>query len=347
MRIERRRLTPGRWFALLAALVLLVALTAIVATAFGVEEIGLSALYPDAPGHTLLVEVRLPRVALGLLVGAALGLSGATLQGVLRNPLADPYILGVSGGAALGASVVLAAGAAAGAPLLATPGAARLLASIPVSLAATVGALGAVALTWAVARAAGGAHPHALLLSGVVFNAFAGAILLFLRVLLTEHSAHELLYWLMGVIGYRSWAEIAGGAVLVGIGAVIVVLNASRLNLLALGDANAAVLGVEPNRVRLVLVVASALVVGVSVSLAGLVGFVGLMVPHMLRLLVGPDHRLLLPAAALGGGAFLVLADLVARLSFLIFGTEPPVGAVTALIGAPFFLFLMRQRGTA
>ena len=124
-------------------------------------------------------------------------------------------------------------------------------------------------------------------------------------------------------------------------------MNASRLNLLALGDTNAAILGVEPNRVRLVLVVASALIVGVSVSLAGLVGFVGLMVPHMLRLLVGPDHRLLLPAAALGGGAFLVLADLVARLSFLIFGTEPPVGAVTALIGAPFFLFLMRQRGTA
>ena len=346
MSVERRRLTPRRWLAHLALLLLVLGVAVVAATTLGIEDVGLSAFRPGTPGHALLVEVRLPRVVLGLVVGAALGLSGATLQGVLRNPLADPYILGVSGGAALGASLVLAADALAGGDGLSASNVATMLGGVPVSLAASLGALGAVATTWAVARSAGRVHPHTLLLSGVVLNAFAGALILFLRVLLTEHSAHELLYWLMGVVGYRSWGEIAGGAVLIGIGAAVVLWYGSRLNLLALGEADASVLGIDPIRTRLVLVVCSALVVGVSVSLAGLVGFVGLMVPHMLRLLVGPDHRLLLPAAAIGGGTFLVLADLLARLSFLVFGTEPPVGAITALFGGPFFLFLMRQRGT-
>lgn len=348
------RLTRPRLVAALGGLVLLTVAAVLVAAFVGVQHLDLAAAFtPGTRDHVILMQVRLPRVVLGLVVGAALGASGATLQAILRNPLADPYILGVSGGAALGGTLALTLGTAlaaiggSGSALAAAAAALRettsVFGTVSISLAAIAGALVAVALTFAVARSAGGVHPHSLLLSGVVFNAFASAVILFLRTVITEEKAQELVWWLMGHLGYRTWGQIGVAAAGVAVGTALLVAWSARLNLLAVGDAGASVLGVDVGRTRVVLIVASSVVVGIAVSLAGLVGFVGLMVPHMLRLVLGPDHRLLVPASALAGAVFLVGSDLVARLAFLALGTEPPVGVVTAFLGGPFFLALMRR----
>lgn len=349
------RLTPLRWGLTLAALSAVLLGAVVVSALVGVESVDLSHVFdPESRDHLILVDVRLPRILLGVVVGAALGSAGVTLQAILRNPLADPFILGVSGGAALGGTLALSAtvalGAIAAAGGIVEPIATFLLNTgawmgpAPVFLAASGGALCAVALTFAVARSAGGAHPHSLLLAGVVFNSFASALILFLRTVVSQQKAYELLYWLVGTLGYPSWMELGIAAAVVGAGSLVLFVLSARLNLLSVGDADAATLGIDVERTRLLLIVVSSVVVGVAVSLAGLVGFVGLMVPHLLRLLFGPDHRLLVPAAALGGAAFLVVSDLVARLFFQLLGTEPPVGVVTAFLGGPFFLVLMRQR---
>lgn len=352
------RVTPLRWLVTMGVLAAITAGVVVVAALVGVDHVHLGAALSGAgQDHVILFDVRLPRIVLGLLVGAALGVSGATLQAVLENPLADPYILGVSGGAALGGTLALCGVAAlhgiaqaggALAPVAALAGHGS-LGELPVSLFACLGALGAVALTVSVARSAGGIHPHSLLLSGVVFNAFAAAVILFLRTVVTEEKAEELLDWLMGSLGYRywTWHEIAIVAVIVLFGTAFLLYLAPRLNLLAVGDAGASVLGIDVDRTRIVLVVATSLIVGTAVSVAGMVGFVGLMVPHMLRRIVGPDHRLLLPASVVGGAAFLVGSDLLARLLYLAFGTDFPVGVVTAFLGGPFFLLLMRRRPLA
>ena len=284
----------------------------------------------------IVFEARLPRVLFGLLVGAALGVAGAVFQALLRNPLADPYILGVSGGAALGGTLVFAFGATS-----------ATLAGLGVPTAAFAGALGAVALLLAVGRwtPGGEASTYVLLLTGVVFNAFAGSVITFVRTILAPQKAHELLFYLVGSLNVEATA-----AAEIGVVAAIVVLSigasmywARDLNLLTLGDEEAASLGVDVDRVRRNVVVAASLGVAVSVAYTGLVGFVGLIVPHAVRLVLGPDHRLLLPACALCGGAFLVLADLAARAAFGIFSTALPVGVVTAFIGAPVFLVFLKS----
>lgn len=355
-RAGRGRLTVGRLVVTLSVALVLTVGVCLLALAFGAEDLDLAGLFaPDSRAGTILYRVRLPRVLLGLAVGAGLSLAGTTLQAILKNPLADPFILGVSGGAALGATVAMTLGAGLG--LVVDEGSALSLWAGrvadaagaagfgPVALFACAGAVGAVFLTFAIARSAGGAHPHTLLLAGVVFNAFAMAVILFLRTLVSQYKAQEILFWMVGTLGYRPWPEIAGVSAVVLLGAVLLTAGAVKLNLLAVGDAGAAVLGVDVDRARLWLVLVSSVVVGVAVSLSGLVGFVGLMVPHGLRLIAGPDHRLLLPLATIGGGGFLVASDLLARLAFPLLGTEPPVGVVTALLGGPFFLWLMRRRG--
>lgn len=278
--------------------------------------------------------LRLPTVALAAMVGAYLGVSGAAMQGLLRNPLADPYLLGVSGGAALGAAAVIVTDA----PDLWTPP------------AAFVGAILAVALIYAVAAAMPGGldGPGAtmtLLLTGVVFNALSGAAILVLHAVISPRQSQEIVLWMMGSL---SPARAAGGGLwlalfLGGIGCAVLFWLAHRLDLLALGDAQAAALGVSPGGTRRAVFTASALVVGCAVAYAGLIGFVGLVVPHMLRLRWGPDHRVLLPASALGGAAFLLLADACARAAFPLTMTALPVGAVTALVGAPLFFVLLRS----
>lgn len=274
-------------------------------------------------------RVRLPRVLMGASVGASLAVAGVLFQALLRNPLADPFVLGVSGGAALGGMLVLGLGAGFGLSYTAVPP------------AAFAGALLATFLLYAVAGARGRLAPTQLLLTGVVFNAFASAAIVFVASLAGLTEGASLFLWLIGSLATPR-PEITAWVfafLLVGLG---VAIRASRaLDLLTLGEESAAQLGIDVDRAGKVVLFATSVMVGAAVSAAGLIGFVGLIVPHLLRLVVGPDHRLLVPSAALGGAAFLVLCDTLART--LPGGRELPVGAVTAVAGGPFFLWLLRR----
>ncbi len=321
----------------LAAVLLALALSC----ALGPQEISLGrALAGAEPDRSILLGLRLPRALLGALVGAALAASGVALQALLRNPLAEPFVLGVSGGAALGGTLALLA-ATVLARLAGFAGVAA--AGIPVALGAVAGAAGATALVFALGRIGGKLVPEAALLVGIVFNAFAAGVITVIKVLVPPEQAARMLYWLMGSIGYETAGSLATGAAVVALSVGGLALLSGRLNLLSLGDEEAASLGVEVGRDRGLVFLATSAATGAAVALSGMVGFVGLIVPHLVRRVAGPDHRLLVPAAALFGAAFLVLADAAARLAFLPLGTEPPVGALTALVGGPFFLWLLRR----
>jgi iron complex transport system permease protein len=327
----------------LAVLTGAAALAACVAAALllGPQPVSLrAALAGVEPDHAILLGLRLPRVVLGALVGAALATAGVALQALLRNPLAEPFVLGVSGGAALGGTAALAAAAAAG------PGSvlgAAIGSGTSVALGASVGAAASTALVFALGRIGGKLVPEAALLVGVVFNAFAAGVITVVKVLVPPEEAARLLYWLMGAVGYAAPGTLAAGAAFVVISVAVLIALSGQLNLLSLGDDEAASLGVDVGRSRAVVFLAASLATGAAVALAGMVGFVGLIVPHLLRRVLGPDHRVLLPASALFGAAFLVLADAGARLAFLPLGSEPPVGALTALLGGPLFLWLLRR----
>lgn len=314
---------------------LLLAASLALGAAFGEQPLSWAAVRDGvAPDSQIFYNLRLPRVLLAALVGAALASAGATLQSLTRNPLADPFVLGVSGGSALGATLALALGLAA-------------LPSLPGVSAVTVfsfaGGLGATALVMLLGRLAGGNASHSTLLAGVVFNAFALACIVFVKALVAPDKLGEVLFWLAGSLGHEEYSTLAGTGLLIGLALAVLWAQAGRLNLLMLGDDDAASLGVPVVAARRVILLAASLAVSAAVSLAGLVGFVGLLVPHGARGVVGPDMRLLLPASALLGAAFLVLADLAARLLFGVFQAEPPVGVVTALLGGPVFLLLMAR----
>jgi len=302
------------------------------AVAFGEEPLSWAGLTtPGSTDRLIFFSLRLPRVVLAALVGMALAASGTALQSVLRNPLADPFVLGVSGGAALGATIALALG-------LSTAVLPQLSAT---SAFALVGAVSATLLVLLVGRLAGGAAAHTTLLAGVIFNAFALAAITFIKALVAPDRLGEILFWLAGALGHESWGTLGATAAVVLACVLALVALAPRLNLLALGDEDAQSLGLDARRARLVLLVVTSAAVAAVVSLSGLVGFVGLLVPHLARLLFGVDQRVALPASALLGAAFLMLADLAARVLFRVFHTEPPVGVITALLGGPLFLALM------
>lgn len=304
------------------------------AITFGEVSLSWDALRtPGTPDATIFYSLRLPRVVLAALVGMALASSGAVLQSALRNPLADPFVLGVSGGAALGATVALALG-------LSTAGVPQLSAT---SVFALVGALGATLLVLLVGHMAGGSTPHTTLLAGIIFNAFALAAITFIKALVAPDRLGEILFWLAGALGHETWGTLGATTVVVLACVAALVGFAPKLNLLALGDEDAQSLGLDARRARLWLLVVTSLCVAAVVSLSGLVGFVGLLVPHLARLAFGADQRLALPASALLGAAFLMLADLAARVLFRVFQTEPPVGVITALLGGPLFLGLMAR----
>jgi iron complex transport system permease protein len=292
----------------------------------------LSGAVTEGPAADIVLRVRLPRVQLGLCVGAALAVAGVLFQALLRNPLADPFVLGVSGGATLGGILVLSLGGLVG------------LGSQAVPPAAFAGAILTTLLLYAVAGAQGRLSPTTLLLTGVVFNAFASAAIVFLASLAGMTEGASLFLWLIGSLSALR-ADITGLVALFLVLGLLCSLPLARgLNLLALGEESASQLGVDVERQKRVLLVATSLMVGAAVAAAGLVGFVGLIIPHLLRLLLGPDHRLLIPAAALGGAAFLVACDTLARS--LPGGRELPVGAITALAGGPLFLWLLRRHQT-
>ena len=323
-------------------LILLLILVAVVATAaIGVGAVGLSPaqvgnvlLHPEqAPpvARTIVWQIRLPRVALALLVGMALALAGAAFQGLLRNPLADPGILGVSAGSSLGAAAVIYLSYQMGAVSAGL---------IPVG--AFVTGLVTVLAVYFLARRGGRVAVLSLVLAGIAMAAFTGSVTEFLLTIARPAVAKAILFWMAGGLGAASWRHSLVALPYMSVGALVILLHARDLNLLALGEEAATSLGVRVEQTKVWLLGAATLLTAAAVSVTGVIGFVGLLVPHAIRLLFGPDHRLLLPASALGGGLFLVLCDTLARSAW------PPhdvrVAIITGLCGGPFFLFQLRRQ---
>jgi iron complex transport system permease protein len=286
----------------------------------------------------IVTGLRLPRVVLGLLVGGMLALAGAAYQGVFRNPLADPHLLGVAAGAGLGVTVVIAIRAGSGA---AAVGDATANLPTPVPLAAFVGAVLAVALTWLLGAAGGRARtPATLILSGVAVSAFLSAAQTYL---MQRHvdALREVYSWLLGRLATAGWHDVLLVLPYAAVTGLIVLLHRRELDVLTVGDEEATGLGLHPQRSRYLLIAAASLGTAAAVSVSGLIGFVGIIVPHTLRLLAGPSYRSILPLSVLFGGAFLALTDLVART--VASPAEIPIGVVTAFLGAPFFVLLLRS----
>jgi len=271
----------------------------------------------------VLFEIRLPRVVMGAIVGSILALAGAGYQGVFRNPLADPYLLGVAAGAGLGATFVIGAG---GGSALIPP-------------VAFLGGLAAVVATYAVGRTAGGRTMTSLILAGVAVAAFATSIQTFLLQRNYE-TLREVYSWILGRLVTVGWGEVLILLPYALVAGTVLVLHRRLLDVLALGDDEAAGLGVDVLRVRRIVVLAATLATAAAVSVSGLIGFVGIIVPHTVRLLTGWSYRLIIPLSILYGAAFLVLADLVART--VVAPAELPIGVVTAFLGAPFFVVVLR-----
>ncbi len=289
----------------------------------------------DLPADQVLIieQIRMPRTLMGLLVGATLALTGAAMQGLFRNPLADPGLIGVSSGAALGAALIIVLGS-------------TVLAQLPAAVlpyATVVGAfLGGVATTWLVYRlgqSVQGTSVASMLLAGIAIAAISGAIIGLLSYLADDAMLRTLTFWNMGTLGGASYERVAVLAVCCALVWWRLPRQAKALNALLLGESEARHLGVDIERVKRELVLLTALGVGACVAAAGLIGFVGLVVPHLVRLLLGADHRRVLPASMLLGAGLLLLADVVARLVFS--PAELPIGIITAVLGAPFFLALL------
>ena len=326
-------LTKGRMAATLLVLAVATIAIAVVAIAFGSVHISLAQAVVDAasPDRAILIGVRLPRILMGAIVGAVLAGVGVALQALVRNPLAEGGILGISGGGAFGA-------------ILAMVLFSRLAATDTIVPAAAF--VAALASTWAVYRLAqlqGRLEPFTLLLVGVIFNAFWGAAIMLVNSIVNFYFTHSILFWLMGSLEAPTYREVLM-VMLCGLaGFTVLIARARDMNLMSLGDDEAAELGVEVDATRRMIFVATSVMIGAAVAVSGIISFVGLIVPHILRTVIGPDHRLLIPASILGGAAFTIAADLVART--VIAPSELPVGAITALCGGPFFIYVLRRAG--
>ena len=286
------------------------------------------------PESTVLIlfQLRLPRVLLGAVVGAGLAAAGAVFQALFRNPMADPAIIGVSSGAALGAVAVMLAGGGAALGGLGVPG------------AAFVGALGTALLVYRLARLGPSVQVATLLLSGIAVAAVISAGIS-LVMSLSGRDIRSIYFWILGGLGSAGWRSLIAAAPFVALGLLIALASVRDLNLTALGEERAAQLGLEIERFKTEMLATGAVLTGAAVSVSGLIGFVGLMTPHILRLVVGADHRRLIPASVMGGASFMIMADLAARTA--IRPEEIPVGAVTAILGGPFFLYLLRRERKA
>jgi iron complex transport system permease protein len=277
---------------------------------------------------TILFSIRLPRVIFAGLVGASLSVAGVIFQALLRNPLADPFILGISSGSAVGAIIGIITG----------------LGAVPFGIPALafLGAIFTVTLVFLIGRSDKELHSNTLLLAGVIVNAFFSAIIMFLISISTNTDLHNITFWLMGDLSLANWIKILFVSVLLLFGFVVIYSYARPLNLIVTGEETAMQLGVNVERTKIVLFLAGSLITGLAVAFSGIIGFVGLIIPHIMRMVLGPDHRLLLPASFLFGASFLVVADTIART--VIPYTELPVGVVTAICGAPYFIYLLRRR---
>jgi len=327
------RLTRERARVVLGALAVLLVASLLGAALVGGVPIdivrALDFSHPDSSDFVILFRTRLPRVILGAAVGGGLAASGAALQALLRNPLASPDVIGISGGASVGAIAVLALDVS-GPAWLVVPGAA---------FVASIATLGVIVR---LATVHGRLNPYSLLLVGVIANTIAAALIMLLTSLIDSLRAQGVLIWLSGSLAQRPYSLVGVVSFLCVAPVVVLWTHARSLNLLALGEETATQLGADVAAVRRTSFLASALIVGAAVSVSGVIGFVGLIVPHCLRLALGSDQRLLVPAAFLGGAIFLIWADTAART--IVAPTEIPVGALTALCGGPFFVFLLRRQ---
>ena len=319
--------------ALVLTAVLLIAMLAGLAAGsagFGLTAIINSILHPMDSGNELLHDIiwrlRFPRVLLAALLGATLSLGGMVFQAMLRNPLAEPYILGISGGSAIGAIIGILMG------LARFPG---------VWLTAFAGSLTVLAVLYLMASGRTMLRGSGLLLSGVMVNAFCSAVIMFLVSMAQDSRLHNIIFWLMGDLSAGSGANVLALALTVIPCFVIIFARTNSLNLLTLGNDMARSMGVNIKANTTLLLITTSLMISATVSYCGLVGFVGLVMPHLLRLMVGPDHRILAPASLLGGAAFMVVCDTLART--LPEQGEMPVGVITALIGAPLFVYLLKK----
>jgi iron complex transport system permease protein len=283
--------------------------------------------------YTIILRLRLPRALLAMQVGLCLAMAGGTMQGLFKNPLADPYIIGVSSGAAVGAALAIVMGVgwgSAGAMLL--------------PLAAFAGALAALVLVYLLASRGGRLPVLNLLLAGIAVSTFWGSIVSLLM-FFSGQQLQQVVFWLMGGFGGRSWVHVLVMLPYMVLGASVVLWHSRDLDALAMGEEQAFYMGVDVEKVKRRLLLAGSLLAAVAVAVSGLIGFVGLVVPHAIRLLGGPKHSFLLPTVAVAGAAYLAAADVAARV--VMAPTELPVGLVTALVGGPFFLYLLRRRRTA
>ncbi len=328
-------IAPTRRNVLLIVLILSASLTGVVLAALAVggahltlAEVwaGLRGAASDSQAAIIVREIRLPRIVLAILVGAALAVSGTGLQALLRNPLADPYVLGVSSGAALGAIVSLWLGG-------------RVADASP--LVAFLGAALTMLWVYMLGRRAGRLASYTLLLAGVITASFLSAVILFVLTLLSTRDVRGIAFWLMGDLSVVTNVQLRFLAPAIVLAILGLYLFAKDLNVLLLGEEEAAHLGVNVTRVETAVYLLASLLTGLAVSVSGAIGYLGLLVPHLGRMIVGNDHRTLLPAAALGGAIVLVLSDTLART--VIAPAELPVGAVTAVAGAPVFIYLLRK----
>lgn len=335
-----RPLTPKRLVWVCAGLLAVLFIAVVIALRMGTYPISVreivETLFYGAIGRRdaipsdywlVVFGLRLPRIALGILVGAALSTAGAGYQALLRNPLADPYVLGVSSGAALGAIVSLIV-----APRV--PGI--------IQLAAFVGALATISIVYFLGRRGGQLDSPTLLLAGVATAFFLSAVIMFLMTRLSGRDLRGMAFWLMGDLASPPAVNMGWLYFLLAIGVALIYGTAADLNLILTGEREARHLGVNVKRVKLVVYLAASILTGLAVSVSGAIGFVGLLVPHMARLMFGSDYRVLIPTSAIGGAILIVIADTLART--IMAPTELPVGAMTAIAGAPLFIYLVRRR---
>lgn len=310
-------------------LLLLLILTAIAACSIGTVKIPPAEVLSIMIGEgsltyqTILLKIRLPRVIQSAVVGMGLAVSGAFFQGLLANPLADPYILGVSSGAAVGAAVSIMMG----------------LGILGTQAFAFVGALATIYLVIVLSQIGPRTYTITMLLAGIAVSTFLSSVVSFLM-LLSDHKLASIVFWMMGGFNLISWKEVIISVPVILTGIIIMYLFSRDLNAIMMGDETARHLGVDTEKVRRVVLVCGSLVTATAVSVSGIIGFVGLMIPHVTRMLVGPDNRMLVPYSAVIGGLFLVIADTVSRT--VIQPTEIPIGIITAAFGGPFFLYILK-----
>ena len=317
-------------FLLLALVGISVASLALGPSGLGAREVVGALLNPAQAtpmARAIVWDARLPRLCLALAVGAALAVAGAIMQGFFQNPMAAPSIIGVSSGAALGATIAIISGAAATLPWLTLPA------------SAFTGALVAVVVVYILSRRGGRTPVELLLLSGIAVGSLASAVASFIMIRGQRGDLDLVVFWMLGSLANRGWSEVGFVAAYAAVGTVVAVALARYIDVLSLGDEQALYLGLDVERTRAALLAVAALLAAAAVSVTGVIGFVGLIVPHICRIIFGPQHRTLIPASAVAGMVTLAAADLIANLA-----GEVPVGVITAMLGCPFFIWLLRRR---